>query len=58
MIGRACAVANLFGVQVWGGPAWLVWLFVHLMYLVEFRSGCWFSSMGIPVPHLRPGGRG
>lgn len=38
MIGRACAVANLFGVQVWGFPAWVVWLFVHLMYLVEFRS--------------------
>ncbi len=38
VIGRACAVANLFGVPVWGFPAWLVWLFIHLMYLVEFRS--------------------
>lgn len=38
VIGRAAAVANLFGIHVWGLPAWLIWLFVHLMYLVEFRS--------------------
>jgi NADH dehydrogenase len=39
VIGRAAAVANLFGIiHLWGYPAWLVWLFIHLMYLVEFRS--------------------
>jgi NADH dehydrogenase len=38
VIGRAAAVANVFGVHLWGFPAWLVWLFIHLMYLVEFRS--------------------
>jgi NADH:ubiquinone reductase (H+-translocating) len=38
VIGRASAVANLFGIHVWGYTAWLVWLFIHLMYLVEFRS--------------------
>ncbi|MGC9971374.1 MAG: NAD(P)/FAD-dependent oxidoreductase [Bryobacteraceae bacterium] len=38
VIGRAAAVSNLFGVHVWGYVAWLVWLFIHLMYLVEFRS--------------------
>ncbi len=38
VIGRAAAVAKLFGVSIWGFPAWLVWLFIHLMYLVEFRS--------------------
>ncbi len=38
VIGRAAAVANLFGVHLWGYVAWLVWLFVHLMYLVSFRS--------------------
>lgn len=38
VIGRAAAVATLFGVRVWGYLAWLVWLFIHLMYLVEFRS--------------------
>ena len=38
VIGRASAVANVFGLHVWGYPAWLIWLFIHLMYLVEFRS--------------------
>jgi len=38
VIGRASAVANIFGLHMWGFPAWLVWLFIHLMYLVEFRS--------------------
>ena len=39
VIGRAAAVANLFGaIHLWGFPAWLVWLFIHLMYLVEFRN--------------------
>jgi len=38
VIGRAAAVANIFGVHVSGYLAWLVWLFIHLMYLVEFRS--------------------
>ncbi|MDE2462517.1 MAG: NAD(P)/FAD-dependent oxidoreductase [Alphaproteobacteria bacterium] len=38
VIGRAAAVANIFGLHVSGFPAWLVWLFVHLMYIVEFQS--------------------
>lgn len=38
VIGRAAAIANIFGFQVWGLPAWLIWLFIHLMYLVEFQS--------------------
>jgi NADH dehydrogenase len=38
VIGRAAAVANVFGVHLWGLPAWLVWAFVHLMYIVEFQS--------------------
>jgi NADH dehydrogenase len=38
VIGRAAAVANIFGVHVSGLPAWLIWLFVHLMYIVEFQS--------------------
>ncbi len=38
VIGRAAAVANVLGVQLWGLPAWLVWAFVHLMYIVEFQS--------------------
>jgi NADH:ubiquinone reductase (H+-translocating) len=38
VIGRAAAVANVFGVKLSGLPAWGVWAFIHLMYIVEFRS--------------------
>ena len=38
VIGRGRAVARIFGLHLAGLPAWLVWLFVHLMYLVQFRS--------------------
>ena len=38
VIGRAAAVANIFGLHVSGLPAWLIWLFVHLMYIVEFQN--------------------
>jgi NADH dehydrogenase len=38
VIGRASAVANIFGLHVWGLPAWLIWLFIHLLYIVEFQN--------------------
>jgi NADH dehydrogenase len=38
VIGRASAVANIFGFHLTGLIAWLVWLFVHLLYIVEFQS--------------------
>ncbi len=38
VIGRGSAVANIFGVHLSGLLAWLVWLFIHLLYLVEFQS--------------------
>ena len=38
VIGRAAAVADIFGFHVSGWPAWIMWLFIHLMYLVEFQS--------------------
>lgn len=38
VIGRAAAVANIFGFHISGLPAWLVWLFIHLMYIVQFQS--------------------
>jgi NADH dehydrogenase len=38
VIGRAAAVANVFGMHLSGLPAWLVWAFVHLMYLVTFQN--------------------
>src|ERR1700728_1456481 len=38
VIGRAAAVADIFGVHLSGFIAWLVWVFIHLMYIVEFQS--------------------
>lgn len=38
VIGRWHAVANIFGLHVSGFPAWLIWAFIHLMYLVQFQS--------------------
>jgi NADH dehydrogenase len=38
VIGRAAAIANIFGFHLSGLLAWLTWLFVHLMYIVEFQS--------------------
>ncbi|WP_169977057.1 NAD(P)/FAD-dependent oxidoreductase [Tautonia rosea] len=37
-IGRASAVANLRGFKFSGLPAWLLWLFVHIFFLVGFRN--------------------
>jgi NADH:ubiquinone reductase (H+-translocating) len=37
-IGRASAVADLRGIRLSGFLAWLVWLFVHLWYLVGFQN--------------------
>ncbi len=38
IIGRASAVAHIGRFQFSGFFAWLMWLFVHLMYLVEFEN--------------------
>lgn len=37
-IGRARAVASLGRLKLRGFLAWVVWLFVHLMYIVEFEK--------------------
>jgi NADH dehydrogenase len=37
-IGRAAAVTDLGWVRFNGMLAWLTWLFVHLLYLVEFDN--------------------
>ena len=37
-IGRNKAVAHFGRFHVWGFPAWFLWVFVHLMYLVEFEN--------------------
>jgi NADH dehydrogenase len=39
VIGRGAAVAQFSnGLRLHGFPGWLVWLFLHLMYLVGFRN--------------------
>src|SRR4029077_11303697 len=38
VIGRAAAIADIFGFHLSGLLAWLTWLFVHLIYIVEFQS--------------------
>lgn len=38
VIGRGAAVADVKGVRFDGFLAWLTWLFIHLMYLVEFDN--------------------
>jgi NADH dehydrogenase len=38
VIGRAAAVANILGLHLAGFFAWLTWLFIHLIYIVEFQS--------------------
>ena len=37
-IGRARAVAKIGPLRLSGLPAWILWLFVHLMYLVGFQN--------------------
>jgi NADH dehydrogenase len=37
-IGRHAAVADIFGLKLRGYLAWLVWLFIHLMHLVDFQN--------------------
>lgn len=37
-IGRKAAVAQLGRLRVSGLPAWLLWLFVHLLFLIGFRN--------------------
>jgi NADH dehydrogenase len=37
-IGRKAAVVKLGWIELTGFPAWIFWLFVHLMKLVGFRN--------------------
>ena len=38
VIGRAAAVAEIGKLKLHGFIAWIVWLFVHLMYIVQFQN--------------------
>jgi NADH dehydrogenase len=37
-IGRAAAVADLGFVRLSGYPAWLAWLLLHILFLIEFQN--------------------
>jgi NADH dehydrogenase len=37
-IGRQAAVAKIYGLQLSGFIAWLIWLTVHLVWLIGFRN--------------------
>src|ERR1019366_2403895 len=37
-IGRAAAVAELGKVHLWGWVAWVIWLFIHIVYLIGFDN--------------------
>jgi NADH dehydrogenase len=37
-IGRAAGVVNIRGIKLSGLPAWVLWLFVHIFFLIGFRN--------------------
>jgi len=37
-IGRAAAVADMNWIRLSGLPAWLIWIFIHLLYIVQFQN--------------------
>jgi NADH dehydrogenase len=37
-IGRAAAVARIGGLKLSGFVAWMIWVVVHIMYLIGFRN--------------------
>lgn len=37
-IGRSAAVAEFRGLKFWGFPAWMLWLVVHIIYLIGFEN--------------------
>jgi NADH dehydrogenase len=37
-IGRSAGVALIRGFKMWGLPAWLAWLSIHIFFLIGFRN--------------------
>lgn len=37
-LGRSSAIASIRGLRLWGFPAWLAWLFIHILFLIGFRN--------------------
>ncbi len=38
VIGRGHAVADIWGMRFSGFPAWLMWIFIHIFFLIGFRN--------------------
>lgn len=38
VIGRKAAVAELYHFKIFGWVAWLIWIFIHIAYLIEFDN--------------------
>ena len=38
VIGRGAAIADLNWLRLSGWPAWLIWVFIHLLYIVQFKN--------------------
>jgi NADH dehydrogenase len=38
VIGRGAAVADLNWLRLSGFPAWVIWIFIHLLYIVQFQN--------------------
>jgi NADH dehydrogenase len=38
VIGRGHAVADIWSLRFGGFPAWLIWIFVHIFFLIGFRN--------------------
>lgn len=58
IIGRYSAVATPFGMQMKGFPAWVMWLLLHLVFLVGFRNRIiamlnWVGSFLLRNPRVR-----
>ncbi len=37
-IGRGAAIADLNWLRLSGWPAWLIWVFIHLLYIIQFQN--------------------
>jgi NADH dehydrogenase len=37
-IGRRAGVAQIGRLKLWGAPAWLAWLMIHIFFLIGFRN--------------------
>ena len=65
-IGRGSAVGDVFGLKIAGFAAWLLWIFLHIFWLIGFRNPFFFLTSGHgpprdvnnggapPHPHHRP----